>query len=131
MDEKIVKDIMKGLNDAAEGIKKASNCIADLTFEADGFKDKLGEAEADAFVSVSTKTNDEGKLKYSSDKVREMATIRELSIYNTSFTKNRSEYRERIASIEKKKAEIIRLHEQRRDLMANIELLKLLGAMQI
>jgi hypothetical protein len=125
MDEQKVKDIMKGLNDAADGIKKAAECIVDLTFEADGFKDKLDETEAEAFVTVSRKTNEDGKLKYSSDKVREMATIRELSIYNTQFSKTRLEYRERISAIEKKKAEITRLHEKRRDFMAHIELLKL------
>jgi hypothetical protein len=120
-------EIYEELDKTANEILKETNLMIDDTYEAQGIKDVVETAEAMAFVDVSLeKDMDTIKTKYPSDKARDMAMAYNLSLSDL-YLQRRTEYRAKMALVEKRKATITRLHEKRRDLMAYSELIRNLG----
>jgi hypothetical protein len=111
------------LNQSATYIEQKTRLLADTNYELAALKDKIEEAEALVFSRVVSMTDENGKTKYSSDKGRDMATTAQLTTFG-NYTEDRLVYRAKLAEVEKLKAEVTRLHEQRRDLNSEIELLK-------
>jgi hypothetical protein len=123
----ILKAMSDGLTEAADKILAETNLMIDDSYEAERLKEVLEIEEAKVFVGVALETNGEtNKARYTSDKARDMATIVGLD-HAAVYWENKIEYRTKKALIEKRKATILRLHEQRRDLMAYIEFAKICG----
>jgi hypothetical protein len=123
----ILKAMSDGLTEAADKILAETNLMIDDTYEAQGIKDIVDTAEAMAFVDAALeKDMDTNKAKYTSEKARDMATAFNLS-QSDLYMQRRLEHRAKMALVEKRKATILRLHEQRRDLMAYIEFAKITG----
>jgi hypothetical protein len=126
MDDQTITRIVNALDKCATYINDETNALIDSNAEANMMKDKLSYFEAEAFITSTLQMNDNGdKLKYPNIKAQESAALISVES-NFKYTEAREVYRAQSMSIEKTKARITRLHEKRRDLNVEVELLKVM-----
>jgi hypothetical protein len=118
----VARQVSVDLNEAADDILELSTTLAENNREFNAFKDEMAAYEAEARVDASQINPQTGKPYYPNVDAQAAAVLLTLN-KSEKYRVRRNAMRDLTMQIEIRKAKLLRLHEQRRDIKTETDII--------